>query len=301
MSVAISGSQTKIPTARRASQAKPKIAERVCCSEGLLPENYVELFTKIAGKFELCLDENDKVVASLATIEVSEDTVYLGLMSMSRPDSWPYVYQLCKDTVEKHADKNVFARVTEEMERACKITDVLPVRSPWMLVKTVAKVIEPCRLVYRIPGVTTQPMTPQNLKEGALYDEQVMKSQRDDYLSALTSDKGSFSRVAYEKGAVCGLLVAQRLHDGSAIATHLVADDKHVAKMLLLEAQNNFPPAAHKGFVLVVPLMEEGDKHGSYNFAEDLQLVGDRESCLLFSRSALPIAYKKIYSLGDFV
>ncbi|XP_049519072.1 uncharacterized protein LOC119440434 isoform X2 [Dermacentor silvarum] len=245
--------------------------------------------------------QKNKVVASLATIEVSDDALYLGLMSMSRPDSWPYVYQLCKDTVEKHANKNVFARVTDEMERACKITDVLPVRSPWMLVKTVAKVIEPCRLVYRIPGVTMQPTTPQNLTEVALYDEHVMKSQRDDYLSALTSDKGSFGRVAYEKGAVCGFLVAHRLPDGSAIATHLVADDKHVAKMLLLEAQNSFPPAAQKGIVLVVPLMDESDKPGSYSFAEDLRLVGDRVSCLLFSRCALPLAYQKIYSLGDFV
>ncbi|KAH6939703.1 hypothetical protein HPB50_020939 [Hyalomma asiaticum] len=301
MSVAASDSRTKIPKARRSSEAEPKIAERVCCSQGLLPENYLAVLKKIAGRFEICLDEADKVVASLATIEISDDVIYLGLLSMSKPEDWPYVYQLCKDTVEKHANKNVFARVTDEMERACKITEVLRVRSPWMLVKTVAKVIQPSRLVYRIPGVTTQPMTPQNLKEVALYDERIMKSQRDNYLTALTTEQATFSRVAYEKGAVCGFLVMQPLPDGTAIATHLVADDKHVAKMLLLEAQNDYQPAAQKGTVLVVPLMVEEDKPGVHVFAEDLQLLGDTVSCLLYSRSVLPFAYKKIFSLGDFV
>ncbi|KAH7962670.1 hypothetical protein HPB52_017383 [Rhipicephalus sanguineus] len=242
-----------------------------------------------------------EVVASLATIELSDDTVYLGLMSMRRPEDWPYVYQLCKETVEKHSTKNVFARVTDEMERACKITEVLRVRSPWMLVKTVAKVIEPSRLVYRIPGVTTQPITPQNLKEVALYDECVMKGLRDNYLTALTSDKSTFSRVAHEKGAVCGFLVMQPLPDSSAIATHLVANDKHVAKLLLLQAQNDYQPAARKGIVLVVPLVDDGNRPSSHSFAEDLQLLGDTVSCLLYSRSVLPFAYKRIFSLGDFI
>ncbi|KAL3245466.1 hypothetical protein MRX96_046920 [Rhipicephalus microplus] len=287
MSVATSGSRAKIPTARRASEVEPRIAERVCCSAGLLPENYLEIFRKIAGRFELCLDANDEVVASLATVEISDDAIYLGLMSMRRPEDWPYVYQLCKETVEKYSAKNVFARVTDEMERACKITEVLRVRSPWMLVKTVAKVMEPSRLVYRIPGVTTQPITPQNLKEVALYDE-----------CALTSDKSTFSRVAHEKGAVCGFLIMQPLPDSSAIATHLVANDKNVAKLLLLEAQSDYQPAARKGIVLVVPLVDEGNKPSSHGFAEDLQLLGDSVSCLLYSQCALPFAYKKIFSLG---
>ncbi|XP_077512271.1 uncharacterized protein LOC144123292 [Amblyomma americanum] len=301
MSVAAGGSKTNVPAASSESETAQTTAERVCCSEGLLPENYHELFQKIAGGFEKCVDENDKVTARLAVIEFSDDALYLGLMSMYQPDSWPCIYQLCKDTADKHPDKNLFARVTDEMERACKITEVLPVRSPWMLVKTVATVVEPNYLVYRVPGVTVQPVTPQNLKDVAAYDERVMKTLRTDYLSVMTSDQGSFSRVAVERDAVCGFVLAQRLHDGSAILTHLIAEDKHVAKMLVLEAQNGFPPAASKGVVLVVPLQTEGAKPGAYNFAADLRLQGDKVSCLLFTKSALPFAYNKIFSLGGFV
>lgn len=301
MSATASDSKTKVQAPHSTPENAPTTKERVCCSEGLLPDNYHEIFQKVAGGFEKCVDEHDKVMARLAVIDFSDSALYLGLMSMYYPDSWPCIYQLCKDTAEKHPNKNVFTRVTDEMERACKITEVLPVRSPWMLVKTVAKVVEPSYLVYRVPGVTVQPVSSQNLKDVAAYDERVMKTLRTDYLSVMTSDRDSFSRAATEHDNVCGFVLAQRLHDGSAIITHLIAEDKHVAKMLVLEVQNGFPPAARKGVVLVVPLKTEGAKPGAYNFAADLRLQGDKVSCLIFTKSALPFAYNKIFSLGGFV
>ncbi|XP_077553491.1 uncharacterized protein LOC144168362 [Haemaphysalis longicornis] len=302
MSLAASESHTSITPTRRSSEVQLKVAERVCCSEGLLPVNYLELFRKIAAKFEVSMDDEDNVAASLATINLSEETVYLGLLSMSKAEGWWDIFQLVKDTVEKNAQLNVFARITNEMQCACKISDVLPVRSPFMLVKTVPKVMEPNRLVYRIPGVTLHAITPENFKQVAHFDERIMTGAREQYLSVMTSDPGSYSQVAMENGDVCGFLLMQQLRDGPALATHLVAVDKHVAKLLLLHAQQSFSPAKNKGVVLVVPYLNTSGAEGkNYSFAEDLRLQGDKVSCLLFSRSALPYAYNKIYSLGDYI
>ncbi|CAN8021433.1 unnamed protein product, partial [Ixodes persulcatus] len=234
-----------------------------CCSEGLLPENYLDLIKQIATKFSVAYDDKREVVASLAEISVTEDILYLGLLSMNHTQhGWHHILQLCKDTIAKQSERNVFARISEEMERACRITEILPIRSDWMLVKTVATKIAANRLVARIPGVTLHDLRPDDLNELVTYDELIMNCKRHTYLNLMTKDVNSYTKFAKENGAVCGFLVMQQLKDGTALALHLVANDRHVAKLLLKKCQDEFAPA-QKGIVLIMgsccsPLIGEG-------------------------------------------
>ncbi|CAN7996898.1 unnamed protein product [Ixodes hexagonus] len=234
------------------NEDQQRLLLKKCCSEGLLPENYMDLIKQIATKFSVTYDEKKELTASLAEISVTEDILYLGLLSMDHTQhGWHHIQQLIKQIVAQQSERNVFARISEDMERACRITDILPIRSDWMLVRTVAAKIEANRLVSRIPGVTLHDVKPDNLNDLVTYDELIMNCKRHTYLNVMTKDVKAYSKFAKEKDAVCGFLVMQELKDGAALALHLVANDRHVAKLLLKKSQDEFAPA-QKGIVLIM-------------------------------------------------
>lgn len=119
------------------------------------------------------------------------------------------------------------------------------------------------------------------------------------YSQVMTKDSAAYTKFATENGAVCGFLLMQKLKDGNAVALHLVADDRHIAKLLLKKAQDEYAPA-QKGVVLMVPCSPDVEPAKS-NFADDLHVQGEQLSCLLFSRYAVYYLYCKIFSFGDFL
>lgn len=124
------------------------------------------------------------MTASLAEINVTDDILYLGLLAMDHsPDGWRHIHELCKETMREYRCHNVFARITAEMEKACKISEILPIRSDWILVKTFPKKIDANRLVIRVPGVTLHDFTAENLRDLVAYDELIMNCKRHSYLS----------------------------------------------------------------------------------------------------------------------
>ncbi|XP_064455879.1 uncharacterized protein LOC135366860 [Ornithodoros turicata] len=269
-----------------------------CVSSELLPEDHLITLKTMGYQPLLLIDNFDKMLAGLAELEVSEDVVYLGLLSVPKGiHVWNDISELCRLCVERRPSYNMFIRIIEEMNQTGYFASSFPIRSEVTLQQAVAQRIEANRLVVRVPGVAVVDLTQDHLRDVVAYDEVIMSYKRFNYINTLTRDSRTLTKLAFEQNAICGFVILQQLADGRALAEHLVADDRHVAKLLLKKAMDEFPPAK-MGIILVIP---RRPREESVNFADDLQVTVERRSSLAYSRYSVRYRYQKIFSIAEFV